>query len=346
MDTETINRIVEEVLARLGQGGSTTGTPAGDADEASAANGTAGSARPASPAPATLQAENVRAPRPGAAYQSLGAAREPAGGVPQAPGNARSTGPTKPLAKVFVTAEMLQQRLKGDARGAVELAHNERLTPNAQDLVDLKHLTVRTAPEPVFSNGDACSEAACETGGGTSGGGNPGRPDGGDPLSPTLEASLAGANPVAPAAPAATGGIGLVTERPDAKVEGLLGGLSHDGLAMVNFNRTDCWMRNVEALGRAVASGSVPAGVAILPYAADAMLLAGKIPGVRPVQGTRPDSVAAAVRHFGANLLILEHAFSTFHEMRMMIRGFAGARSAPVNGPLVQTVAELERRRQ
>ena len=67
----------------------------------------------------------------------------------------------------------------------------------------------------------------------------------------------------------------------------------------------------------------------IAPYAAGAMALAGRFRGVRPVQGTRSASVEAGVRQFAANLLVIEHAFATFHEMRTMIRIFAAGSAAP-----------------
>ena len=95
---------------------------------------------------------------------------------------------------------------------------------------------------------------------------------------------------------------------------------------------------------RDVATGQLAAGVVVLPYAADAIVLANKIKGVRAVQGTRPQSVAAAIRHFDANLLILEHAFSTFHEMRRMIRIFATQRQTRNTAEvLLAAVSELER---
>ena len=122
----------------------------------------------------------------------------------------------------------------------------------------------------------------------------------------------------------------------------MLGALSRDGVAVTDLTQGDCWMTNLRRLCEAVAGGRLAGGVAILPYAADAMVLAGKIKGIRPVQGTRAESVAAARRHFAANLLVLEHAFSTYHQMRTMLREFVGgARSA--GGSLEAAVAELER---
>ena len=62
------------------------------------------------------------------------------------------------------------------------------------------------------------------------------------------------------------------------------------------------------------------------------------------MQGTRLESVKAALRHFDANMLIIEHAFSAFHEMRAMIRLFATQRTShPAGSALLEAVTELER---
>jgi len=137
--------------------------------------------------------------------------------------------------------------------------------------------------------------------------------------------------------------VGLVTDRTDAKVASAAGALAYDGLALLDFNQTDCWIVNLRGLCEAVAAGTIFAGVAVLPYAADAIVLANKIKGVRAVQGTRLDSVAAALRHIGANVLIIEHAFKTFHEIRAMVRAFGGSRpDRPAATKLVSALAELE----
>ena len=79
------------------------------------------------------------------------------------------------------------------------------------------------------------------------------------------------------------------------------------------------------------------------PYAADAIVLANKIAGIRAVQGTCVQSVAAAMRHFDANVLILEHALSTFHEMRMMVRQFVTQRTGvPIAKAVMDAIGQLE----
>lgn len=213
--------------------------------------------------------------------------------------------------KIFITEDLLRKRLSGAKGTVVELAHNEHLTPAAQDLVARRRMTVRrgAAPSPAVPAGNAA------------------------PAAPQVGST--------PAASTATG-LGLVLERPSEGVRGLLTALAHDGLTLTDYTQTDCWMRNLQGLCSAITSGAVSAGVAVLPYAADAMVLANKIPGIRAVQGTRADSVAAAVRRFGANLLIIEHSFSSFFEMRTMVRLFAAERTTPQYQALMDALASLE----
>jgi len=178
--------------------------------------------------------------------------------------------------RVFVTAEMLEQRLRAGGNGSlVELADNEFLTPNAVDLADQRRLTIRKKPKP--SQSPLASAA-----------GNSGGDDGASGRSDAEKICL-----------------GLVTARADDKVHSLLGALSYDGFELADYTQPDCWIGSVQSLCDAIAGGRVAFGVAILPYAADAMVLANKIKGIRAVQGTRPDSVSAGVRHLGANLLIV-----------------------------------------
>jgi hypothetical protein len=169
--------------------------------------------------------------------------------------------------------------------------------------------------------------------------------------------------------------VGLVVVKPNAKIDSLLSAIEHDGISARNYTQTDCWMRNVESLCDAIGKTGTDSechaqvragmssedgdrhrfqtteigvspllGVVIAPYAADVMVLAAKHKGVRPVQGTRADSVTAAVRHFGANLLVLEHAISTYHEMRQMLRTFTAPRPAPNFAALLDKIAAREAR--
>ena len=223
-----------------------------------------------------------------------------------------SEGPS--VRRVFITAEMLMQRLAGAGGGVIELAPYERLTPGATDLVDLRRLTIRrTVPAPAA----------------------PG---------PT-PAKVAESNPtaVAPKSPPNPGRtVGIVTAAANDKVRSVLASLAREGLAVRELTGGDCWIADLRRLCQAIAGGEVARGVAILPYAADAMVLAGKIKGICPVQGTRVESVAAALRHFGTNLLVLEHAVSTYHELRTMLSTFASG-VCGAGGAVAAALAEWER---
>ncbi len=217
---------------------------------------------------------------------------------------------------------MLGRRLAaGSEGGTIELAYDEFLTPSAEDLAARRHVTVRKAPRPALR---AIARQAA---------GSPNPADEQHGLGDNLSVSEP-----------ASGSIGVVVRGGRANIDGLLGALSREIPTLVRYDQDTCWIVNTRAMCRDVATGRLAAGVVVLPYAADAIVLANKIKGVRAIQGTRPQSVAAAIRHFDANLLILEHAFSTFHEMRRMIRIFAAQRQTRNTAEvLLAAVSELER---
>lgn len=233
-----------------------------------------------------------------------------------ASGQANST-----LRKVFLTADALAERIARAGAGVIELAANEVLTPSAQDLANERNVVVRRS----VTAADAPATQPTI------------KPD-------HQQAVETLANPAArPVDRAVTGPVGLVIDRPDEKVVTLLQALRHDGPGFVDYGRTGSWMQNTEALAGDIRSGIVAGGVLLMRYAANAMAVAGKMRTLRPVQGTQVASVAAAVRHFDANVLVLEHRLRTFHEMRAMIRVFTAARTGPANRDVMDTIARLER---
>jgi len=257
---------------------------------------------------AALRRQATSAPAP--APWPLPAAAE------QLPRHTQEDEPRKP-AKVFITAEMLSRKLAaGEQSGVVELAHNEFLTPNAEDLLAGRHVAVKKAPSPALI---PATDARPEPQGDADG-------------------------PRNAQTPVGAGTMGLIVDRADANVEGLLRALAYDGLPLADCRQDNCWVANIRTMCGEIVSGRLAAGVAILPEAAEAMVLANKIKGIRAVQGTRPECVQGAVRRFGANVLILEHAFNTFHEMRRMVRVFAAGRpSGEPNGAMSAALAEMER---
>ncbi len=220
--------------------------------------------------------------------------------------------------KVFITAEMLQRRLAtDDGQGrSVELAHNEFLTPAAIDLAAQRRLTIRKQPRQL-----ACPEEA-------------------------KDLPAAAESPVPAAARSASKGrtLGLVVSKPNELVRGVLDGLERDEILAVDFNRTDCWIVNTQMLCEAIVSGTLAGGVVMAPLAADAVILANKVRGIRAVQGVRPDGLAAAMARLAPNVLALEHSSSTFHEIRTMLRLFAaGSASAGAADAVMDAIEKLER---
>jgi ribose 5-phosphate isomerase RpiB len=222
---------------------------------------------------------------------------------------------TRSVSKVFITVDDLTQRLTGSKGGVIELAHNEFLTPAAVDLAEAKNLTISKIE--LNSELPAFAKASEDK--------------------PEERKKDSNQTPD-------TTTIGLVIDRTNEKVRSVTGSLSHDGIGFSRFDGSSCWMENVRSMCQSVASGELPAGVVVMPYAADAMVLANKIKSIRAVQGTRLGSVQAGLRHFGANVLILEHAFSTFHEMCTIIRAFTNGRgNQATSGLLLEAVGREER---
>lgn len=294
MDAELVNKIVEQVLVALGQTPGASGIVAAPMPPAASRNAPA--ARKATPAPAA-------APKTASA---------PAGAPPQR--------------KVFLTANMLRQRLAGSTNGQaklIELDGFEFLTPAAEDFAADAHVVVQRRPQPLI----AAPQAAAK------------------PASAAVE-SPAAAQADRPAGPAKMPGYGLVTARLSDAAATAVRAASQGGLKLEDWNRKGCWLRDSRSMCEAVAAGTLAGGIVLAPRAADAMVLTAKHRSIRPVQGTRPESVRNALRHFDANVLVIEHTCCTFHEMREMIRLFVSARppreSSDFTDALMRHVGEVE----
>jgi hypothetical protein len=338
VDEKTLDMVVRQVIEALKAKGLVVPAAAPNPEK-----GTGSAGRLAVPVPFSAGAEDGKK---GDRHRFQTAKSEPvpffrehtAGGneVLVNPGKKAAKAAPQPPARIFVTAELLAQRAAASTGGTIGLAANEFLTPAAEDLAEIKHWTVQKT-EPEKGTGSAGRLAVPV------------------PFSTDAEdAEKRGQTPISNSRNRSQSPffreipnpslLGLVVAAPSDKVENLLAAMRIDGLSVQSFNQTECWMRNLESLCDALAGGEVKAAVLLAPYAADAMVLAGKCKGVLPVQGTRADSVAAAVRHFGANLLMLEYAVSTYHEMRQMVRVFAASRPEPTNAPLVERLARREGR--
>jgi len=205
--------------------------------------------------------------------------------------------------KIFVTADELAARLgNGNQSSEIELAGNEFLTPAAEDLVQRRGIGItrigKSRPLPAGNIVKAQKRV----------------PSFSDvPLSPVRD-SNSGVQ------------VGLVTYLEDQKTDSVLKALAHDGIFFIDRTVDECWMVNLLNLCESIASGSLSLGVALFPFAADALILANKVQGIRAVQGTRTESVTASIRRLDTNLLILEHRLSTFYELRAMTRIFVQGR--------------------
>ena len=282
----------------------------------------------------------------------------PGEATPQAQPKARPAKcrPAEAPRKVFLTADMLLQRLAGDSGQGrtIELAHNEFLTPAAMDLADDRRLAVRKQPKPLASPAGAVRSDAVRRSG----------PEYALPAplgTGTLQTSATQpaacppttAGPAEPQAGDASGAtqvsagfaaIGLVVQKPNELVRGVLDGLERDGITAFDFNRMDCWIVNTRMLCEAVVSGSPAGGVVMVPQAADAVVLANKVRGIRAVQGASPGSLALAMARLAPNVLVLEHSSATFHEIRTMLRMFAaGQTSKGQADAVISAIEKLER---
>jgi len=232
---------------------------------------------------------------------------------------ARQTG------KIWLTADALAKRLKSGTGSVVELAANEFLTPNAIDLADMRHVAVKRAAAPgiAAAKRNPQDEGTVAKGQGESKDSHGRRPSTSSPR-PSI--------------------LGLVLDRPTPLVRSLVDQLCRAGEPLADYTMDGCWIRNTRSLCAAVASGELAGGVIIRPWAAEAVMLANKVRGVRAVHGASPAAVSAAIRRFRANLLVVEHETSTLFQMRSLVLAFAAGRAAQdAPNPLLAAVEELER---
>jgi hypothetical protein len=194
----------------------------------------------------------------------------------------------------FLTADDLRDRLEQTGKGVLDLSANEALTPAAADLVDQMGLVIRRLADSAPLYVPTVKVAP--------------------PIKQAVKTLTTGTKPTGRAT---VGAVGLAISDPDTQVESLLGSLRYDGTTFVDCSKTECWILNTEYLAEQMVYGPLTAGVVIAPFATDVMVVAGKMRGIRPVQGTSDDAVAAAVRHYD----------SGFGQMRAMIRTFTAART-------------------
>jgi len=137
--------------------------------------------------------------------------------------------------------------------------------------------------------------------------------------------------------------LGLVVDRPDAKVEAALAAVVRSGVPLAGFGEDECPIVNTRAMCEALAAGKIAGGVIIDRYAAGGMILSAKCCGARPVQGVNVQAVQAGLRQFDANVLVIGHAGLSLYEIKSMIDRFhAGRRMGRDRTPLLDALDELE----
>ena len=140
-----------------------------------------------------------------------------------------------------------------------------------------------------------------------------------------------------------TGTIGLMVYRPDAKVEAALASAARGGVVFRGYSESTCEITNALAMCKAVSAGDVAGGVLLDRHAAAGVALAGKVRGIRPVQGVSVAAVLAGLRQFNANVLVIGHAQASVYEIRTMIDRFASARRMGRDRTaLLDTIEQLE----
>jgi ribose 5-phosphate isomerase RpiB len=224
------------------------------------------------------------------------------------------------LKKIFITADDLSARLNENSSSSVELASNEYLTPAAADLAARRKIGITRKPDPLT------------------------RPVAKPALPgisiPTFKDVPLSASRISQG----TGPVGLITYFPDEKTDSALRALAHDGIFFTDRTDDECWMVNLINLCRGINDGSLALGIVLFPFGADALIMANKVPGIRAVQGTAVESVAASVRRLSTNVLVLEHRRSTFHELRAMIRIFVQNRMVSgIAQDVLDRIKELEK---
>lgn len=224
------------------------------------------------------------------------------------------------LKKIFITADDLSARLNKSSSASVELASNEYLTPAAADLAARRKIGITRKPDPLAKS---ISKPVFQ-----------------EKSIPTFKDVPLSASRNTQG----TGPVGLITYFPDEKTDSALRALAHDGIFFTSCSDDDCWMVNLLNLCRGINDGSLALGVVLFPFGADALIMANKVPGIRAVQGTAVESVAASVRRLNTNLLVLEHRVSTFHELRSMTRVFVQNRMVSgIAQDVLGRIKELEK---
>jgi ribose 5-phosphate isomerase RpiB len=82
----------------------------------------------------------------------------------------------------------------------------------------------------------------------------------------------------------------------------------------------------IEKLNQAILNGKKKGGILVVRTSANAAFLASRFPNMRTVVGSFPKTIEDGIQQFGANVLILEHAYLGRVAMTEMIKQFTNRR--------------------
>jgi ribose 5-phosphate isomerase RpiB len=201
---------------------------------------------------------------------------------------------------VIFSARQLQELHK--TNGHVTLPYRARLTPLAQDWVRAQKITVEFSDMEKPFSGAPEGQAAL---------------DSGSMMTPARTQAIAGTflywcdGPCGPAKAA------IVTQAKDSNLIAIE--TSPDPRHLVEV---------IKHLAAEVKENRVVGGVLVVTSGALAMLFANRCPALRAVLGTCHEAVEQGVAQMGANVLVIEHKYKTFPQVKNMLSRFVrGARS-------------------
>lgn len=195
---------------------------------------------------------------------------------------------------MIYTARQLEQLFKADGR--VALPPDARLTPLAIDWLRSRKLSVAWSDAAPATNGDGRGVLA--------------------PAAAPVEPAGASAAPAA--------GMWWWCDGPCGQAKAALSAFER-AAAMQPLNVTASEPATIEAI-RAVAAGlrdrRVRGAILLVRAAGAAMVFANRCPSIRAVLGTCLDAVDQAANTVGANVLVIEHPYKTFSQLRTLIGRF------------------------
>jgi ribose 5-phosphate isomerase RpiB len=234
---------------------------------------------------------------------------------------------------MFFTARQLEQLHRESGKnGHLVLPYRARLTPAAQDWVRLKKIALGYAddtnaapfsvrPQGGMANGAGMTNgASAATGAGASN-------------------ALASSNASGPSANAP---LLWWCDGPCGAAKAAITGQAKESLLRALELPADPKqiVPVIKAIAADLKSGNADAALLVVQNAAGTMVFANRCPSIRAVVGTCLEAVEQGIQQIGANVLVIEHAYKTFPQIKTMLARFARAKRE-VNPDVLRQLAEL-----